>query len=227
MTGATLAWMRRCIVSSWQQRLCCIPASALVSSFPRASLSLRQQTPPHIPSSHSRSCIAYDCHRMSSRKKSSSSSSSSGGSGSADGSQPQRRTSQKKNDSGGDGDAIHKRLDHVDPNAAAASSQPSPSATPLPQLASSPVSPPASPDAAISAVRPPSLFDTVLVVLLLIIPAGLIAFGLRDERTKFQLAFNALLSVGAYFAVVRLIPMSVAAGSNNQLAEITCSWVAC
>lgn len=165
-------------------------------------------------SSPSISCTPLD---MSSKKKSSSS-----GGGSGSGAEPRRSSSShKKNHSGSSSDGVRQRhVDNVDPNApTAASPQASPSASPLPQLASSPISPSSiSPAGSTYSVRPPSALDTVLSVLLLSVPVALIIFGVKDQRTKVQLAFNALLSVGAYFAVARLIPVSV--GSHLRILII-------
>jgi hypothetical protein len=44
-------------------------------------------------------------------------------------------------------------------------------------------------------------------VALLSIPAALVAFYVHDPLSKLQIACNALLSVAAYFAVLRLIPV--------------------
>jgi len=57
--------------------------------------------------------------------------------------------------------------------------------------------------------RADSTADVLLAVLLLSVPAALVALCVRDPLTQLQIACNALISVAAYFAVVKLIPMCV------------------
>ena len=67
--------------------------------------------------------------------------------------------------------------------------------------------------------RSDSTADILLAVLLLSVPASLVALCVRDPLTQLQIACNALLSVAAYFAVVKLIPMSVTRRSSRRLAQ--------
>jgi hypothetical protein len=71
--------------------------------------------------------------------------------------------------------------------------------------------------------RSDSTADILLAVLLLSVPASLVALCVRDPLTQLQIACNALLSVAAYFAVVKLIPMSVTRRSS-RFAQRAAGW---
>ena len=99
------------------------------------------------------------------------------------------------------------------PPVASASASSAVVASPSPLAASSPSSsPPASP----YSFESDSTLDVLLTVAALCVPVALIALHVRDHTTRMQIACNALLSVAAYFAVVKLIPMSGTTQSEQR-----------